>query len=177
MIPRDIQDYLSEHQVPARTVDHPRAVSAQKLAAALDVSGFQVAKTVVFEANQEQWLAVLPAPFLLDLDRVRDQLGGAEIRLLEEKDFGPMFPGCELGAEPPFGRLYGLPVLVDRALAAQGTIAVRAGSHEQCLLMKYSDFEQLERPGVAEIGRLPDPEAKHAGQAREAELDEGELYF
>ena len=76
----------------------------------------------------------------------------ADIHLLDEREMGRMFPGCELGAEPPFGRLYGIPLIVDTCFAEEDVIALRAGSHDQCLVMHFADFAELERPAIANIG-------------------------
>lgn len=152
MVPPYILEYLKDNDVEAHTLDHPRAVTAQELAATLRLPGRRVAKTVAFEANGEVWLAVLPAHELLDLQRVQRAFGVDNIRLLDESRLGELFRGCEMGAEPPFGRLYGVPVIVDSCFANEDVIAIRAGSHEQCLLMHFDDFAELENPAMANIG-------------------------
>ena len=77
--------------------------------------------------------------------------GGKE-SYLEEGEFAPLFPDCEPGAEPPFGNLYGVPVVVDRALAQQPEIVLRAGNHEHVIRMRFADFRRLESPRIAEFG-------------------------
>src|SRR5687767_12149450 len=108
MIPSEIIHYLQHHEIPFSRHWHPRAVAAQRLAHSLHVSGKQVAKCVIVEADGADWIAVLPANRRLDLDRLRNLLGARNVRLVPESAFGDLFPGCEVGAEPPFGRLYGL---------------------------------------------------------------------
>lgn len=152
MVPPYILEYLRQNGAEAYTLDHPRAVSAQELAATLRLPGRRVAKTVAFEANGEKWLAMLPAHELLDFNRIQRAFGMADIHLLDEREMGRMFPGCELGAEPPFGRLYGIPLIVDTCFAEEDVIALRAGSHDQCLVMHFADFAELERPAIANIG-------------------------
>ena len=49
--------------------------------------------------------------------------------LADEDEIGRMFPDCELGAVPPVGDPYGLPVMVDDALAVQPDIYFEAGDH------------------------------------------------
>jgi hypothetical protein len=75
-------------------------------------------------------------------------------RLLRESEFQGLFPDCEAGAEPPFGGLFALPVVVDSTLAESDRIVFRAGSHEEAIEMRYEDFYRLENgPRVGAIGR------------------------
>lgn len=153
MIPESIVHYLRHHNVRFTRHWHPRAVSAQKVAAALHVTGYRVAKSVLVEVDGRKLIAVAPAVELIDLDRLASVLGASRARLLDESEFAGLFEHCEVGAEAPFGRLYGLPVVVDSSLAEWPSILLRAGSHEETLEMTYQDFVALEQPIVASIGR------------------------
>ena len=153
MVPRSITRYLESHDVAFRTRRHPRAVTAQELAHALHVTGERVAKSVIIDVDGERWIAVLPATEVLDTLRVSEALGVHTVLLVDEEEFEDAFPDCELGAEPPFGRLYGMRVIADTNLAAQGLVWFRAGSHEEALEMIWEDFVDLERPVIAPIGQ------------------------
>jgi Ala-tRNA(Pro) deacylase len=145
------EEYLDGARVSFEAQRHGRVISAQKLAHELGVSGHQIAKTVLVQAGSRVWMAVLQAPDIVDLDRLGAALEVSSLRLLEEGEFAPLFPGCEPGAEPPFGRLYGVPVVVDGALARQPEIVLRAGNHEKVIRMRFADFQRLESPRVAEF--------------------------
>jgi Ala-tRNA(Pro) deacylase len=84
-------------------------------------------------------------------------LGAGEVRLTEEERFAEAFPDCEVGAMPPFGNLYGVPVCVDRALAKDETIVFRAGTHTDTMSVAYADFERLVEPLVADFADPPSP--------------------
>ncbi|HZH13436.1 MAG TPA: YbaK/EbsC family protein [Archangium sp.] len=151
MIPEPIQHYLHQQHVPFLRHWHPRAVTAQELAQALHVTGYRVAKSVIVEADQQLWICIIPATDTLDLEKVREVLGAREARLATEETFSNRFPECELGAEPPFGHLYGLPVLMDEGLGVAEDLLLRAGSHEEALEVSVEDFIGLESPRTASI--------------------------
>jgi len=153
MIPDRIVNYLMEHQVPFKRHVHFRAVDAQRLAASLHVSGDRVAKTVAVKADGAFWLAVLPASSVVDDTQLARVLGTEEVRLCEEAEFEKRFPDCEVGAEPPFGKLYGIPVCIEEGLVLEEKLLFRAGSHEETLEMAYEDFAVLETPTVGRFGR------------------------
>jgi len=154
MIPSRITEYLDKNKVPFKRRPHSQAISAQELAASLHITGFSVAKSVLVAADGDKWIAVLPAAETVDLPRLAASLGSRSARLLTEAEFAPIFPECEVGAEPPFGILYGLPVIVDSSLSRASWIILRAGSHQESLEMAYSDFVALEKPKVGSFGAL-----------------------
>jgi Ala-tRNA(Pro) deacylase len=68
-----------------------------------------------------------------------------------------LFPDCEVGAMPPFGNLFGLPVWVDDVLTKQQAITFNAGTHREAVHLAYADFARLVQPNVL---ALSDPERK-----------------
>jgi len=155
MIPASIIEYLQRNKVPFKRRPHAQAIGAQELAATLHVSGYSVAKSVIVDADGQRWIAVLPASETVNLGRLAEVLEARDVRLLGEPEFAPIFADCEIGAEPPFGGLYKIPVVVDSRLADAASIILRAGSHRETLEMAYSDFMSLEKPRVGSFGILP----------------------
>jgi Ala-tRNA(Pro) deacylase len=145
-----LEDCLRENGVPFEVQHHPRAITAQEVAATEHVPGQMLAKVVMVLADGEMVMLTLPAPYQVDLEKVGKLLGAEEARLAEE-EFEGAFPDCEVGAMPPFGNLYDLPVYVEEALAEDETIFFRAGTHTDTMSVRYADFEQLVEPTVAEF--------------------------
>jgi Ala-tRNA(Pro) deacylase len=65
--------------------------------------------------------------------------------------------GCVPGAVPPFGNLFGLPVLVDEALAEREEIAFNAGSNTVSIIMRGDDFLRLSEARVHALTCPPAP--------------------
>ncbi len=93
-------------------------------------------------------MVVLPASRKINFDRLKSVVGNDNIRLAEEVEFKGLFPDCEVGAMPPFGNLYKLPVYVATALAEDKEIAFNAGTHTDIIKISYSDFEKLVKPTI-----------------------------
>jgi len=149
-------DYLRSHRVWFKTLLHPPASSAAKLASSLHVPGRIVAKTVLVKAGVDYVLTVLPATSRINMNRLCDALGldpGA-VRLATAEEVTRMFPNCEPGAIPPFGRLYGLMTLVDAGLADQPEIVFGANTRHEGVRMRFADYEAVEVPHRA---RFADP--------------------
>jgi len=146
-----LERYFRDNGVGFEVKEHPTAFTAQAVAASEHVPGRMLAKVVMVRADEELVMLVLPAPSMVDLDKVADVLGSPGVRLASESEFASAFPDCEPGAMPPFGNLYDLPVYVDQALGRNDRIVFQAGSHTVTMSIAYADLERLAEPKVADI--------------------------
>ena len=147
-----LEVYLREQQV-AFTVQHHRpAYTAQDVAASEHIPAKLVAKVVVVFADDALVMLVLPASHRVDLTHVGAAIGARSIYFAGEGELAASFPDCDVGAMPPFGNLYKVPVYVDRTLAEDQTIVFQAGTHTDTISMAYDDFARLVRPTVVEFG-------------------------
>jgi len=151
-IARRLKAYLDDNDVTYSHCVHRLAYTAQEVAAAQHVPGKEVAKTIVLEGNGGFFLVVLPAVMKVDIEALLSELPYQAIRLATESEFASLFPDSELGAMPPFGNLYNLPVYVDESLAEDEEIVFNAGTHVETIRMKYKDFERLVRPQRVQAG-------------------------
>jgi len=151
MYNKPLADYLEGRQIDYHWITHPVAYTAQAAAARAQVPEDEFAKTVVVKLNGKMAMTVLPAGERLSFSRLKEAAGVNEVRLADEPEFAARFPGCEKGAVPPFGGLYGMPVFVSQNLAREGEIAFKAGSHREVVKIAYRDFERLERPRVGDF--------------------------
>ncbi len=150
-----IHEFLHEAHVPYSVVPHDPAYTAQEDAAATHVPGKDWAKVVVCIVDGKPLQAVLPAPCTVNLERLLHLTGGRTIRLAREEELKGLFPTCELGAMPPFGPLYGQRVFVDVALAAEPEIVFDAGTHNEAIRMRYTDFAAATHPMVGQFAEPP----------------------
>ena len=141
-----VKEFLSANGVPHIIIKHPLAFTATSVAGAAHIPGREMAKVVVVSLDGRPVLAVVPADRKVDLERLRQAAGAATAELTNEREFTADFPGCEVGAMPPFGNLYGLDVYVDPHLALDKEIAFNAGTHTELIRMAYQDFERLVKP-------------------------------
>ena len=151
-IPDRVLAFLTEQNAEYEHTRHPTTYTARELAHVDHVPERNVAKTVVFLGDEVFAIAVLPADENIDLHQLRRALGLSRLRLATEEEVAKLFPDCEVGAMPPFGTLFGLPVYVDRRLAEQDMIEFNAGTHRDELKMTYGEFARLAEPIVRHFG-------------------------
>ena len=155
-----LKEVLDSGKISYEVYNHPLAFTAQEIAAMQHVPGRELAKVVILKVDGSFVMAVLPASWLVSFEKVRAGLEAAEVTLATETEFASLFPGCEIGAMPPFGNLFGLPVYVDPELEKDEAIFFNAGNHQQMVRLRYSDFKKLVRPVV--LSMTDDPRKRAA---------------
>lgn len=147
-----LTDYLDENSKKYVVVKHAPAYTAQEVAASAHVPGKEMAKTVILKVDGDMKMIVLPSNYDVDFDAVKDALGADEVELASEDEFENLFPDCELGAMPPFGKLYEMDTLVAEPLTEDEEIAFNAGTHKELVKMGYRDYEELAEPQIIPAG-------------------------
>lgn len=145
MLTPKLREFLERKHVDYAELHHPRAVTASESARLSAVPGEDFAKTVVVVVDGHLAMVLIPASKKLDVATLAEELG-ADVRLATEQEIAGAFPDCEVGAMPPFGNLYGMPVYVSAELTHEEDIAFNAGTHTDVVKMRYDDFARSVRP-------------------------------
>jgi Ala-tRNA(Pro) deacylase len=154
MRPRSLDEFLKKNRVPFTTFRHAPAFTAMHAAAVSHVPGLSWAKTVVCLADGEAVLAVVPAHYTVDLERLCAVIGCKVVHLASAAQVAELYPDCEEGTMPPFGQLYLQRVFVEECFIGEPEMVFNAGTHVDCIKMHYGDFADLAQPVV---GRFSSP--------------------
>ena len=143
-----LKKFLDEEGVKYITISHSTAYTAQGVARQAHLSGSILAKTVMVKVDGKMGMAVLPAPYKVDVDHLQHVIRAKSVEIATEDEFKNIFPDCELGAMPPFGNLYGMAIYMDESLTKEEGIVFNAGSHRELIQLAYKDFKRLVKPKV-----------------------------
>jgi len=143
-----LREFLDRNRIQYLVISHSVAYTAQGIAALTHTPGRELAKTVMVMVDGRLAMAVVPASFRVDLNRLKKYLRADSVELSGEYEFRDRFPDCETGSMPPFGNLYGMDVFVDEILAEDKEIAFNAGTHRELVRMKFADFRDLVKPAM-----------------------------
>ena len=149
----NLQSYLDEHGVNYRLSHHEPAYTSQDLAAIEHMSGKKVIKPVVVRADGQWVMCALPASYRVDLGELRNQLRADEVSLADEKAMEHLFPGSELGAEPPIGKLFGMTTLMDESLTSADMVMFQAGTHTDSVTMSLAEYRRIANAEIAHFGK------------------------
>jgi Ala-tRNA(Pro) deacylase len=134
-----------EHRV------HPNAYTAAQTAESVHIPGHEMAKTVIVNADGLLRMAVVPADRRVDLRHMKFITRSENIRIADEQEFRNQFPECEVGAMPPFGTIFGVPVYCDVQLEHNQFIEFNAGTHHDTIRMAFQDFRRLANPTMTDV--------------------------
>lgn len=141
-----LREFLDQNAVKYVVISHSSAYTAQEVADSARIPGREIAKTVMVRLDGKWIMVVLPASEKIDFEQLKQATGTRQAELAGEKDFRGLFPDCDVGAMPPFGNLYQIPVYVAASLTKDEQIAFNACSHTELIRMAYSDYARLVKP-------------------------------
>ncbi len=152
-----LKQYLHDHGVACQTGHHREVFTMQEVAAEIGEKGRYVAKVFIASADGNPLMLVLAAPDHVEYERVRLFLGVEHVERAHEEQLSTLFPDCEVGAMPPFGNLYGVPVCLDRALAEMSHITFQAGSHRETMTIPTDDYIRIVKPKITRFAISMEP--------------------
>ena len=150
-ISKKLKDLFDAAKVSYEVYNHPLAYTAQEIAQRQHFSGNDMAKVVILKVDDQLVMAVVTGNQKVHLPTVRASLSANDVRLATEEEFVGRFPGCDIGAMPPFGNLFGMPTYVDPRVTEDEEIYFNAGNHVQAVRLSYKDYAQLASPRVVSL--------------------------
>jgi len=148
-----LQSYFDENGFRYHATRHTAAYTAQELAAVEHVPGRRVIKPVVVRADGQWVMCALPACYRVDLAELARQLPATDVHLADERELAERCGGCDAGAVPPIGRLFGMVTLMDESLTHDDSVMFQAGTHEDAVLMTLAEYRRAAQPELAHFGR------------------------
>ena len=147
-----LEGWLRGAGVPFRVLEHVPVFTSEEAARVRGTPPEAGAKALVVRADDRHVHVVLPGHLRVDSARLRQILGVRKLRFVTPDELQAL-TGCGPGAVPPFGHLFGLPVLVDEALTRCAEIAFNAGSNTVSMTMRCEDFVRLSGATVGRFAR------------------------
>jgi Ala-tRNA(Pro) deacylase len=154
---------LENYQIPYVHTRHPNAYRAVEVAEAEHLPAYMLAKTVIVRSQNGYAMAVLPADCKIDLEQLAATLNLRYVALATEEEVRELFRDSEIGAMPPFGALFDIPVYLDVRLAEEPYVLFNAGTHRDAIHISVADYLRVADPAIIQFAytepRLPLTEA------------------
>lgn len=141
-----IKELLEKERISYQVLEHNLAYTALEVAETVHLPGHQVVKSVIVNGDGKWMLCVLPSTHKIDFEKLKNVFSLKEASLANEGKVASLFPGCDVGAMPPFGQPSGLQIYVDTDLQENETIAFNAGTHTDMLKIKFKDYLRIAKP-------------------------------
>ena len=152
-----IMEFLRSKGIDFEKLEHVPVTTSSAAAGARGSKLSQGAKAIVVKASDEYYHLILSAAVRLDNKKLRKILGTRRVRFATPEELLEI-TGCPPGSVPPFGNLFGLPVLMDDALLSEEIVYFNCGSHTVSLRMKRVDLVEATGAQTEDFHKSADAE-------------------
>ena len=169
-----IKAFLEQQKVKFEMTTHEPVRTSEEAAKVRGVSLASGAKAMILKDTGKK-LAMEGVPFYLAVLSASNRFSSKQFKkIINCKSLRFATPeecfqktGCLSGAVSPFGKMFGMPVWVDRGLSKQEKINFNCGLRTHSITMSYDDYFKVEEPTFQvfteeeiTLGDLPKVEAK-----------------
>jgi Ala-tRNA(Pro) deacylase len=147
-----ITEKLNNMGIEYEHIEHAPVITSMDAAKIRDSDISTGAKALVFLADKESIIVVVPGNKKLDLQKfkklykIRDMSMANEAQLIE-------ITGLTRGAVPPMGSIFGVKTFFSLDFNDKEKIAFNAGSHTNSIYMKAKDLLELENPQIGDFSK------------------------
>jgi len=146
----DLEEYLRHEGIWFRILDKPSTIHTADASKVTGVSLEHITKSLVFRADGQPILAVIPGDRRVDLARLAEAVGAEKVELVPFEE-AQKFSGYPPGGTPPVHHANIVKVVFDRELTRFNTIYGGGGSTNKLVELKVHDALKLSGGTVADI--------------------------
>lgn len=147
-VPRKVVQFLEKNKAKYEVIRHKTVYTACDKAATLKVPPKIVGKTLLLNLDKRPALVLIPADKNLDKNKFKKTAGAKKIDFVSERVIKNKIKGVRLGAVPPFGSLWKLPIFADNALLKNPKIIVNSGDCQSSIRISPAVFRKLIGPDL-----------------------------
>lgn len=144
---------LEENKIDFKVTEHKPVLTCEEAAEVRGVDLASGSKAMLLKDTGKKlalegvpfYLAVLSASCKFSSKAFKKIINCKSIRFATPEEVFTT-TGCLPGAVPPFGKIFGIPVWVDRSLSKQENINFNCGLRTHSMAMTYADYFKVEAP-------------------------------
>lgn len=134
-----IIELLNSNNIKYQALEHEPTPTCEDSARVRGTSMDQGAKALICFADKQPILIVLPCSYKLDSKVFKNEFKVRDLRFATPEEVFQL-TGLQVGAIPPFGKLFEMPTYIDEKLNTNENIAFNAGDRCKSVIMKYKDY-------------------------------------
>lgn len=145
---------FKEEKVDYKTYEHKPVFTSEDSAKVRGTTLHQGAKALVMVGDDMPLMVVVPADMKVDTKKLKTALKIKDLRMATREEV-KQFTTVEVGAVPPFGNLFSMPLYLDESMRDNEVIVFNAGSHTKSISIKETDFEKVTQAKVGDFSLKP----------------------
>ncbi len=143
---------LKKNSCIFESYEHEPVKTSEEAAKIRNTPLHEGAKALVMFADEKPVMLTLPADLKVDTKMFKNAFDIRDLRMASPDEVKNI-TGVPIGAVPPFGNIFSIPLYVDEAMRDNDEIAFNAGLHTKSVRMKEKDFEKVAHPTVGKFSK------------------------
>lgn len=143
---------LQKNNVQYSVYEHQAVRTSEEAAKIRETALHAGAKALVFYADEKPIMITVSGDRKVDTKIFKTIYGVKDLRMAtpEEVERVTTVP---IGAVPPFGHMFEIPLYMDKTIHESETVVFNAGLHTKSISLKTSDYEKIANPIVGEFSK------------------------
>ncbi|MFA5136208.1 MAG: aspartate--tRNA(Asn) ligase [Patescibacteria group bacterium] len=136
---------LDTNHITYKVLEHEAVLTSEDASRVRNTKLSQGAKALIMYADKKPIMLVLSADKKVDLKQFKANQNIKDLRMATREEVKKI-THVDVGAVPPLGNLFDIPVYVDKSLGTNHEIVFNAGAHTKSIMMEYKDYIQVCSP-------------------------------
>ncbi|MBI5018760.1 aspartate--tRNA ligase [Candidatus Gottesmanbacteria bacterium] len=143
---------LEEKKMAFENYEHAPVKTSEEAAAVRNTPLHEGAKALVLYADNKPVMVVVAGDRKLDMKAFKTLYKIKDLRMGTPEEVTAV-TRVTIGAVPPFGHLFNIPLYMDASLRNNTHVSFNAGLHTRSIRMKAADYEVVAKPTVGEFSK------------------------
>ncbi len=148
----NIKNLLDKNKVPYKLIEHKPVFTSEDAAKIRGSSLSLGAKALIMKADKKSIMIVVPGDKKVDTSTFKKLYQVKDLEMATKEEV-KIISGVEVGAVPPFGNLFKIPLYFDKTIVENEVVFFNAGSHSKSISIKGSDLEKVTKPIVGNFSK------------------------
>lgn len=138
--------------VAYESFEHVPVITSEDAARVRDTDMSMGAKALIFLADGEPIVVVVPGDKKLDLGKFKKLFDVKDLAMADDEKLKNI-TGLSKGAVPPMGSVFGIRTFFSEDFLHKDMVAFNAGSHTNSVCMKAEDLVKVENPTFGDFSK------------------------
>ena len=144
---------LQNAHIPFESFEHEPVHTSEEAAKVRDTDIKLGAKALVMYADGKPIMVAIAGDKKVDMKAFKKQFNVSDLRMATPEEVLRV-TSVAIGAVPPFGHIFGIPLFMDRSVQENETVIFNAGLHHRSIQMAREQYEKIARPTVGEYSKV-----------------------
>ena len=144
---------LKNAHVPFESYEHEPVHTSEEAAKIRNTDVRLGAKALVMYADDKPIMVAIAGDKKVDMKAFKKQFGVSDLRMATPEEVVQV-TSVPIGAVPPFGHIFSIPLYMDHSIQENETVVFNAGLHHKSIQMPRDQYEKVAHPIVGEYSKV-----------------------